>query len=356
MKLEATQLLEKVISLNITDLHLSAGAPPYIRINTVLQPMRDYSSLSVEDVEYFLFQVLTEEQKTLLEVNKELDFSISLGAKARFRVNAFYQKGYLSVALRAIPMVIPSLDSLSLPSAIGDLCNMRQGLILVVGPTGHGKSTTIASMIDRINETRAEHIVTIEDPIEYIFTNKKSLVDQREMNLDTHSWDSALKAVLRQDPNIVFIGEMRDIETVTAALQISETGHLVFATLHTNSASQTVERIISSFPEYMQAEVRVQLAQVLEVIISQRLLPSDEKGMVPAIELMLATDGIKNIIRESRAHMIDNIIATSLGMGMITLERSLAMLVEKGWVDANIALKYTTRADELRRLLKNTKS
>ena len=355
MKLDASQLLEKTVSMRASDLHLTVGLAPYVRINTQLQPLEGYTPLTEEDIEYFLSQVVDTEQKTILEVNKELDFSIGLGSKSRFRVNAFYQKGYPSVALRAISLTIPSLTDLNLPASLTHLCGMNQGLVLVVGPTGHGKSTTIASMLDYINETRAEHILTIEDPIEYIFTNKKSFIEQREMNLDTHSWESALKSVLRQDPNIVFIGEMRDIETMSAALQISETGHLVFATLHTNSASQTVERIISSFPETAQAQVRLQLAQVLEVIVSQRLLPSSSKGMVPAIELVLASDAVRNLIREGRTHLLDNTISTSSDIGMVTLERSLAVLVAKGWIDVNDGLRYSARPDELRRLLKSEK-
>jgi twitching motility protein PilT len=250
-----------------------------------------------------------------------------------------------------IPTVIPGFGELNLPTVIEQLCDIHQGLVLVVGPTGQGKSTTIAAMIDRINVTRSEHIVSIEDPIEYVFVNKKSIIEQREMFLDTHSWDIALKSVLRQDPNVVFIGEMRDVDTMTAALQISETGHLVFATLHTNSASQTIDRIIAAFPETKRAEVRVQLGQVLEVVISQRLLPSDKKGMVPAIEIMLGTDGVKNIIREGKTFLLDNVINTSSQIGMISLERSLANLITAGDIDFTVALKYTQKPDELKRLV-----
>ncbi|RJR26326.1 PilT/PilU family type 4a pilus ATPase [candidate division WWE3 bacterium] len=351
MKLNATQLLEKTIEANSSDLHVVVGAKPFLRINTKLTPMEEMPVFTVDDVEFFLSQILDQDQRQILEVNKELDFSISLGAKSRFRVNAFYQKGYPSVALRVIPMVIPSIDTLGLPANFNNICDLKQGLVMVVGPTGQGKSTTIASMIDRINESRAEHIVTIEDPIEYVFTNKKSLVEQREMFLDTHSWDVALKSILRQDPNVVLIGEMRDMETMSAALQISETGHLVFATLHTTSASNTIERIIASFPESKRAEVRVQLAQVIEVVISQRLLPSEKKGMIPAVEIMLGTDAVKNIVREGKTHMLDNIINTSSQIGMISLERSLAILVSNGFADYDIAVKYTSKPDELKRLL-----
>ncbi|OGC68681.1 hypothetical protein A2415_01875 [candidate division WWE3 bacterium RIFOXYC1_FULL_39_7] len=351
MKINATQLLEKTIAANSSDLHVVVGAKPFLRINTKLSVMEDMPPFTVDDVEFFLSQILDQDQRQILEVNKELDFSISLGTKSRFRVNAFYQKGYPSVALRVIPLVIPSIESLGLPSNLINICDLKQGLVLVVGPTGQGKSTTLAAMIDRINDSRSEHILTVEDPIEYVFTNKKSLIEQREMFLDTHSWEVALKSILRQDPNVVLIGEMRDIETMSAALQISETGHLVFATLHTTSASHTIERIIASFPESKRAEVRVQLAQVIEVIISQRLLPSEKKGMVPAVEIMLGTDAVKNIVREGKTHMLDNVINTSAQVGMISLERSLAIHVSGGLVDYDVAAKYTSKPDELKRLL-----
>jgi len=352
MKINATALLEQTIQQDSSDLHISVGSKPILRINTRLTPIEDHEVLSVDDVEFFLTQIMDQDQRQILEVNRELDFSVALGSKARFRVNAFYQKGYPSVALRAIPMTIPKIEDLNLPQTVIDLCGLKQGLVLVVGPTGQGKSTTMASMIDRINETRAEHIVTVEDPIEYVFTNKQSLIEQREMYLDTHSWEVALKSMLRQDPNVVLIGEMRDIETMNSALQISETGHLVFATLHTNSAAQTVDRIIASFPEHKRNEVRLQLAQVLEVVISQRLLFSEKKGMIPAIEIMLGTEAVRNIIREGKSHMLDNVIDTSAQLGMISLERSLAMLVVNGDADFDVAIKYTAKPNELKRLIK----
>lgn len=337
--------------MNASDLHVSVGSRPHVRVKTILSLLEDYDPLTVDDMEYFLSQVLDTQQREVLEVNKELDFSVALGSKARFRVNAFFQKGYPSAALRHIPMVIPSFESLNLPPYLMNLCNIKSGLILVVGPTGHGKSTTIASMIDRINETRAEHIITVEDPIEYIFANKKSLVEQREMFLDTHDWAVALKSMLRQDPNVILIGEMRDSETISSALNIAETGHLVFATLHTNSASQTVERIVSSFSSEKQNEIRSQLAQVLEAVISQRLLPSPDKGIVPAIEIMLANDAVRNLIREGKTHMIDNVINTSSQVGMISLDRSIAYLINEGHVDFQEGIKYTLRPEEFRRLV-----
>ena len=355
MKLNASQLLEKVLSLNATDLHLSVGSNPMIRVNRRLSPLEEGSPLLVGDVEFFLTQLMEKEQKDLFEVNRELDFSVSLGNKARFRVNAFYQRGYPSVALRSIPAHPPQIEELNLPKVINSLCELRQGLVLVVGPTGHGKSTTIAAMIQRINETRAEHVITIEDPIEYIFSNKLSLVEQREMFLDTHSWEISLKSILRQDPNVVMIGEMRDTETMSTALQIAETGHLVLTTLHTNSAAQSIDRIISSYPEEKRAEIRLQFSQVIEVIVSQRLLPSPVKGMVPAVELMLASDAIRNLIREGKTHLIDNMIGNSINMGMCPLDRSMAALVNEGLVEINEALRFSQRPDELRRIIKESK-
>lgn len=351
MKINATQLLEQVVSLNASDLHVSVGSKPYVRISTALRTLDEYEPLSTDDVEYFLSQILDTQQREMLEVNKELDFSVALGSKARFRVNAFFQKGYPSAALRHIPLLVPSFSQLNLPAYLQNLCNLKSGLVLVVGPTGHGKSTTIASMIDKINETRAEHIITVEDPIEYIFVNKKSLIEQREMYLDTHDWTLALKSMLRQDPNIMLIGEMRDTETISSVLEIAETGHLVFATLHTNSASQTIERVISSFPSEKQNEIRVQLAQVLEVVISQRLLPSPQKGVIPALEIMLANDAVKNLIREGKTHMLDNVINTSSQVGMVSLDRSIASLVNQGVVDYSEAIKFSLRPEEFKRMV-----
>ncbi len=347
-----TGILERVVSLDASDLHLTVGVPPVVRINRQLSTLSDYSSLTVEDIEAFLSQVLEPEQKDIFDVNRELDFSVALGTKARFRVNAFYQKGYPSVSLRHVPMVIPTLDQLNMPPIISSLCELRQGLVLVVGPTGHGKTTTVASILDRINELRAEHIITIEDPIEFIFTNKKSLIEQREMHTDTSSWDLALRAVLRQDPNVVMLGEMRDYETMAAALNVAETGHLVLATLHTNSASQTMERIIGTFPEGRRAEIQLQLAQILEVVLSLRLVPAKDGSVLPAVEIMLASEAVKNLIREGKTQHLDNIINTSSNLGMVSLERSLAQLVVDNKVDEAEAIKFALKPDEFRRLLK----
>lgn len=355
MPLNVSQLLESVLNQDASDLHLSVGLPPVIRINTKLGTMPEKEPLTEDDIHFFLSKVLTEEQKNILEVNREVDFSVALSNKARFRVNAFFQKGYPAVALRLIPMIVPEITKLNLPEILLKLCELKQGLIIVAGPTGHGKSTTIASMIDHVNKTRAEHIITIEDPIEYIFLNQKSLVEQREMYLDTHSWDGALRAILRQDPNVVFIGEMRDMETMESVLRIAETGHLVFTTLHTNSAAQSIDRIISTFPEAKQGQVRLQLAQSLEAVISQRLLPSDQLGVVPAIELMLGSDAVRSLIREGKTFQLDNVINTSSNVGMLGLDASLALLIGKGFVNEEIAMRYSLNPEYLRRLLKGMK-
>lgn len=282
MKFNVSNLLEKIVDAGASDLHLTVGGPPIVRINRTLSAIDGFSDLTLEDLQFFLSQVLTQEQQDLLELNREVDFSVALGDKARFRVNAFYQRGYPAVAMRTIPSKIPALDSLNLPTTLDALTEIRQGLVLVVGPTGHGKSTTLAAMIDKINQTRSEHIITVEDPIEYMFSNKKSVIAQREMYLDTHSWDVSLRSMLRQDPDVVLIGEMRDHETMKSALTIAETGHLVFATLHTNSAAQTIDRIVDSFPEIQQKTIRLQLSQVLEAVISIRLLHSKDGKLHPA--------------------------------------------------------------------------
>lgn len=351
MALNVTQILEQVVNLKASDLHLTVGTPPVVRINRQLSVMQDTTPMAIDDIEFFLSQVLTQEQKDLLDINKEVDFSVALGNKARFRVNAFYQRGYPSVSMRMIPLKIPTIDDLNLPQSVASLADLNQGLVLVVGPAGQGKSTTIAAMIDRINNTRAEHIITIEDPIEYMFANKKCIIEQREMYLDTHSWSVALKSALRQDPNIVFIGEMRDFETISSALTIAETGHLVFATLHTNSASQTVDRIIDAFPENQQRLVRIQLSQIIEAVISMRLLPSTQGGLAPVIELMLGSEAVKNLIREGKTYQIDNVITTSSHIGMVSLEQSLADLVNSKLVDLDNALRITSKPDVLRRML-----
>ncbi len=275
--MDIKQLLEITAKRNSSDLHLMVGSPPMLRIDGVLQQVPQETALTNETAEALIYELLTNEQKDLLLANKEIDFSYALG-DARFRINVYFQKSSLAAALRYLPQKIRTIEELYLPKLYHDFVNLRQGFILVTGPTGHGKSTTLASILNEVNITHDAHIVTIEDPIEYIYPKSRSIISQREMHTDTHSWNVALRSVLREDPDVVLIGEMRDYETISAALTIAETGHLVFATLHTNSASQTIDRIVDVFPEKQQMQVRLQLAGTLEAVLSQRLLPRWRKA------------------------------------------------------------------------------
>ena len=344
------EYLEIVVKKEASDLHIVAGSPPVIRIDGVLIPVSS-GLLTPQDCESLVFELVSEEQKELLLVNKELDFSFALGDVARFRVNAYFQKGYISAALRLVPSYIKSIEELNLPKICHNFAKLRQGFILVTGPTGHGKSTTIASIINEINQTRPMHILTIEDPIEYVYPKGKGLVAQREMHLDSHSWEVSLRSALREDPDVVLVGEMRDYETIASAITIAETGHLVFATLHTNSASQSIDRVIDVFPENQQAQVRMQLASTIAGIISMRLLPQIGGGRLPAIEVLLSTGAVRTSIREGKSHLIDNIIQTSGEEGMILMDASLAYLVKAGKVAMDVARAYSMRPKELDRLV-----
>ena len=344
------EYLEIVVKKEASDLHIVTGSPPIIRIDGVLIPVSS-ALLTPEDTESLIFELVSPEQKELLLVNKELDFSFALGDVARFRVNAYFQKGYISAALRLIPSYIKSIEELNLPKICHNFAKLRQGFILVTGPTGHGKSTTIASIINEINQTRPVHVLTIEDPIEYVYPKGKGLVSQREMHLDSHSWEVSLRSALREDPDVVLVGEMRDYETIASAITIAETGHLVFATLHTNSASQSIDRVIDVFPENQQAQVRMQLASTIAGIISMRLLPQIGGGRLPAIEVLLSTGAVRTAIREGKSHLIDNIIQTSGEGGMILMDASLAYLVKAGKVAMDVARAYILRPKELDRLV-----
>lgn len=344
--------MQKTVRMNASDLHLTVGAPPTVRINGDMASLAGLDILGPDQIEKLVFELVSEEQKDLLLTQKEVDFSFAYGEEARFRVNAFHQRGYLAASLRLIPLKIPSLEELGLPPILAEFCNRPQGFVLVTGPTGHGKSTTMAAMIQRINETRPVHIITIEDPIEYIYPHYKAIVDQREMHLDTYSWEVALRSALREDPDVVMIGEMRDYETIASAITIAETGHLVLATLHTNSAAQTVDRVIDAFPEVQQQQVRVQLSATLEGVISQRLVPSLQGGLIPAVEIMLPTPAVRSVIREGKTHQLDNVISTSFDQGMVSLERALAQLVNEGKLDLELAKAHALRPEELVRLIK----
>jgi twitching motility protein PilT len=299
--------------------------------------------------------VLSEQKKELLEVNREVDlaYSSQQNNKARFRINAYYAKGNLTASFRLIPSKIRTIEELALPPVFAQLTRLSQGLVLVTGPTGHGKSTTLAAMLQEINSSRSVHIITIEDPIEYIFPLAKSVVDQREMHDDTHSWSVALKSALRQAPDVILVGEMRDYETIAATITLAETGHLVFATLHTNSASQTVDRIIDVFPENQQAQIRSQLSNILEAVIAQRLIPIEGGGRKAVCELMIGTPAVKSMIRDSKTHQLDNVIRTSADVGMITLEQSLVKLVRDGLITMDTAQSYAVNPEEVVRLLKS---
>ncbi|MGH7245965.1 MAG: type IV pilus twitching motility protein PilT [Candidatus Levyibacteriota bacterium] len=354
--MDLQQLLLLTIKNNASDLHLIPDIPPTIRIDGVLSYLANFQALSPQSVESLIFSVLKQEQKDMLLANKELDFSMSFGTSTeqmgRFRVNAYFQRGLLCAAFRFLPKTIKSVEELHLPKICHSFASARQGFILITGPTGQGKSTTLAALINEINMTRSAHILTIEDPIEYIYPQGKGIFSQREMQLDTTSWTMALRSALREDPDVVLIGEMRDADTMAAAMTIAETGHLVFSTLHTNSAAQTIDRIIDSFPAYQQSQVRNQLAFTLRGIISQRLLPQINGGRIPAVEVLIGNSAIASNIRDGKTHLIDSIIQTSQEIGMITLDSSLSQLVLSGAVSLDIAKAYSLHPDELLHLVK----
>ncbi len=344
------QLLDLAVTRKASDLHLVAGYPPSLRIHGELIPVVGTEPLNDNDLAGLILPIMTPVQKSAFETNFELDLAVPFQNKARFRVNIFKEQGRVAASFRYIPLEIPDLENLGLPLVVSKLMGLRQGLILVTGPTGHGKSTTLAAMLNRINLTRNAHILTIEDPIEYVYPKAKSLVSQREMFLDTKSWPNALKAALREDPDVVLVGEMRDYETIAAAITIAETGHLVFATLHTNSAAQSVDRIIDVFPVNQQSQIRLQLAMVLEGILSQRLVQTITPGRTLAVELLLRNPALSELIRSAKTHLIDNLIQTSGELGMVSLEASLIKLVNEGKISMEMAESYSLRPDLLARL------
>lgn len=348
-------MLQLIADKEASDLHLIAGIPPYLRVEGVLSTIPNEPVLTPDAITKFAKDVLTVDQLERLTVNKEIDYSLPFSQNARFRVNAYTQKATLAVAFRRIPLKIPAIDELGLPQILHSFTGLRQGFILVTGPTGHGKSTTLAAILNEINSTRSEHIVTIEDPIEFIFKPIKSIISQREMGGDTHSWQIALRSVLREDPDVVLVGEMRDYETIASALTVAETGHLVFATLHTNSAAQTIDRIVDVFPDEQQEQVRLQLSNVVEAVFSMRLVPGVTGKRVVSYEVMLGTSAVKASIREGKTHQIDNIIQTSTEVGMNTMEMSLAVLVKDGKIDLETAQSFSLRPEELMRLVRSGK-
>lgn len=349
------QLLSLTIKNNASDLHLLVGIPPTFRIDGLLRGLASSPPLTHEMIEPMIFSLVNPEQKELLIANKELDFSFDFSdpvtnQHGRFRINAYFQKGYLSAALRFLPPKIKTIDELNLPKVIHTFTQLRQGFVLVTGPTGHGKSSALAAIVNDINMTKPYHILTIEDPIEYIYPKGASITSQRELSLDTHSWAMALRSALREDPDVVLIGEMRDPETMQAAITIAETGHLVFSTLHTNSAAQSIDRIVDSFQEHEREQVRAQLAATLQGIISIRLIPQIGGGRIPAVEVLMGTPAVSSNIRDGKTHLIDSVIQTSKDIGMIPLEASLSELVRAGSITLEDAKLYANHTDELLRL------
>lgn len=346
-----SQLLDLTVQRQASDLHILCDFPPTLRINGDLLPVDGLPNLAASDIESLLMPILSKGHSDQLNKFLDVDFGLEFKDMARFRVNIYRQMGTLAASFRLIPKQLRKLEDTGLPSNIGKIVDLKQGLVLVTGPTGQGKTTTLAGFIDKINHEQAAHIITIEDPIEFIYSKSKSLVSQRELNSDTVSWPRALRAVLREDPDVVLIGEMRDLETVAAALTIAETGHLVFATLHTNSAAQTLDRIIDVFPSVQQAQVRSQLAAVLEAVISQRLIPTINPGRTLAYEILIANTATRAIIREGKTHLIDNLLQTSAESGMVILESSLAYLLREGKISLETAQNYSIRPQVLNKLL-----
>jgi twitching motility protein PilT len=351
---QLNNLLLTTARQNASDLHLAVGRHPTLRIDGVLIPLQKEPILTPEMVDGLVLSLLKPEQKELFSKNREIDLSYSFEDKARFRVNTYYQRGYASAALRLIPAQIRTLEELRMPPIMHDFVRLSQGFVLVVGPAGHGKSTTLAALLDEVNHKRTDHIITVEDPIEYIFTQDKSIISQREVKSDTLTFHGALRSLLRQDPDVIMIGEMRDTESMSTAMTAAETGHLVFSTLHTNSASQTIDRIIDSFPSEQQGQISSQLAATLVGIVSERLIPRIDGGRVPACEIMLTNPAIRNLIREKKTYQIDLVIETSVQEGMMSLNRSLSDLVKRKEISLENAELYSLNPSELRILLERS--
>jgi twitching motility protein PilT len=346
-------LLEEVIKKKASDLHLQVGLPPMLRVDGALLPVNGAEPLTEETVEALVFAILDEDQKQILLKDKEFDFSFAFGDLGRFRVNAFHERGNLAAALRLIPNEILSIEQLGLPPVVNKFADYPRGLVLVTGPTGSGKSTSLAAMVNKINHERATHIITIEDPIEFTHKSIKSVIVQREVHYDTYSFSAALRSALREDPDVVLIGEMRDLETISSAITIAETGHLVFATLHTNSAAQSIDRMIDVFPPHQQPQIRSQLANILMAICSQRLIPSIGGGRIAAAEILVATPAVRNIIREGKSHQLEAVIQTGAEFGMQSMDKTLVGLIHNGTITYEEARNYAVDLDELDRLMRS---
>jgi len=345
-------LLEEVVKKKASDLHLQVGLAPTLRIDGSLTAVSGTDVMTEETVEALVFALLDDDQKQILLKDKEFDFSFAFGDLGRFRVNAFHERGNIAAALRLIPNEILTIEQLGLPDIVNKFADYPRGLVLVTGPTGSGKSTTLAAMIDKINTEKAHHIITIEDPIEFTHKSKKSVLVQREVHYDTFSFSAALRSSLRQDPDVVLIGEMRDLETIASAITIAETGHLVFATLHTNSAAQSIDRMIDVFPAHQQPQIRAQLSNILMAICSQRLIPSIGGGRSVATEILVATPAVRNIIREGKTHQLDAVIQTGAEYGMQSMDKTLVTMIHAGTISYDEARNYAVDIEELDRLMR----
>jgi len=346
-------LLEEVIKKKASDLHLQVGLSPMLRVDGSLIAVSGVDILTVESVEALIFAILDDDQKQILLKDKEFDFSFAFGDLGRFRVNAFHERGNLAAALRLIPNEILSLEQLGLPQIMTKFAEYPRGLVLVTGPTGSGKSTTLAALVDKINSEKPVHILTIEDPVEFTHKSKKAVLVQREVHYDTFSFSAALRSALRQDPDVVLIGEMRDLETIASAITIAETGHLVFATLHTNSAAQSIDRMIDVFPPHQQPQIRSQLSNILMGICSQRLIPTIGGGRTVATEILVATPAVRNIIREGKTHQLDAVIQTGAEFGMQSMDKTLVGMIHAGTISYEEARNFAVDVEELDRLIRN---
>lgn len=345
-------LLDEVIKKKASDLHIQVGLPPMLRIDGALTPVTGADALDEEAIEALIFAVLDEDQKQILLKDKEFDFSFAYGDLGRFRVNAFHERGNMAAAMRLIPNEILTIEQLGLPQIVNKFADYPRGLVLVTGPTGSGKSTTLAALVHKINVEKAAHIITIEDPIEFTHRSQKSVIVQREVHYDTYSFSAALRSALREDPDVVLIGEMRDLETIASAITIAETGHLVFATLHTNSAAQSVDRMIDVFPPHQQPQIRAQLSNILMAIASQRLVPAIGGGRIAAAEILIANPAVRNIIREGKSHQLEAVIQTGAEFGMQSMDKTLASLIHEGRITYEEARNFAVDLDELDRLMR----
>jgi twitching motility protein PilT len=349
------ELLERMVEANASDLHVTTGTPPAIRVRGEVERLEGFDALTGEETQQLLYRILSSEQQKLLEINRQLDFSYSMPGLARFRVNVYFQRESIGAAFRLIPTELKTLEELGIPDSLHVLAEKPRGLVLVTGPTGSGKSTTLAAIIDEINRNRSEHILTIEDPIEFLHRHKRCIVNQREIGPDATSFADALRAALRQDPDVILVGEMRDLETISTALTAAETGHLVFGTLHTQSAPSTIDRIIDVFPAEQQEQVRIQIANSLQGVVTQALLPTaDQMGRVPALEILLPDDAVRNLIRQGKVEQIYSVMQTNTGRGMQTMEQSLGDLIMRRIVDFEVGLSRSSRPSQLIGLLERS--